>query len=88
MTNWFVRRSRERFWAGDTGAEGHPEAFNTLYTVLETLSRVAAPLLPMTTEVIWRGLTGERSVHLADWPDAAVLPADAALVEAMDAVRH
>ena len=87
LTNWFVRRSRERFWAGDTGEQGHPEAFNTLYTVLETLSRVAAPLLPMTTEVIWRGLTGERSVHLAEWPEASALPADAQLVEAMDAVR-
>ncbi|HIW96534.1 MAG TPA: isoleucine--tRNA ligase [Candidatus Corynebacterium gallistercoris] len=84
LTNWYVRRSRERFWAGD---EEHPEAFNTLYTVLETLSRVAAPLLPMTTEVIWRGLTGERSVHLADWPDASALPADDDLVAAMDAVR-
>ncbi|WP_426721757.1 isoleucine--tRNA ligase [Corynebacterium auriscanis] len=87
LTNWFVRRSRDRFWAGDTGEAGHPEAFNTLYTVLETLSRIASPLLPMTTEVIWRGLTGERSVHLAEWPDANALPADAQLVEAMDAVR-
>ena len=52
LTNWYVRRSRDRFWAGD---EAHPEAFNTLYTVLETLTRVAAPLLPMTTEVYWRG---------------------------------
>ena len=84
LTNWYVRRSRNRFWEGDTV---HPEAFNTLYTVLETLSRVAAPLLPMTTEVIWRGLTGERSVHLTDWPDASALPEDPQLVEAMDAVR-
>ena len=84
LTNWYVRRSRNRFWEGDTV---HPEAFNTLYTVLETLCRVAAPLLPMTTEVIWRGLTGERSVHLTDWPDASALPEDPQLVEAMDAVR-
>ncbi|MEL4153378.1 isoleucine--tRNA ligase [Corynebacterium bovis] len=84
LTNWYVRRSRERFWAGD--AE-HPEAFATLHTVLETLCRVAAPLLPMTTEVVWRGLTGGRSVHLTDWPDAADLPADPALVASMDTVR-
>ena len=84
LTNWYVRRSRNRFWEGDTV---HSEAFNTLYTVLETLSRVASPLLPMTTEVIWRGLTGERSVHLTDWPDASALPEDPQLVEAMDAVR-
>lgn len=84
MTNWYVRRSRDRFWVGDSE---HPEAFNTLYTVLETLCRIAAPLLPMTAEVIWRGLTGERSVHLTDWPDATDFPADAALVTAMDEVR-
>lgn len=87
LTNWYVRRSRDRFWAGDSGEDGHPEAFNTLYTVLETLCRIAAPLLPMTTEVIWRGLTGERSVHLTDWPSADELPADADLVASMDAVR-
>lgn len=84
LTNWYVRRSRDRFWAGDGE---YPEAFNTLYTVLETLCRIAAPLLPMTTEVIWRGLTGERSVHLTDWPDAAEFPADPDLVAAMDEVR-
>ena len=84
LTNWYVRRSRDRFWAGD---QEHPEAFNTLFTVLETLSRVAAPLLPMTTEVIWRGLTGERSVHLSDFPQADQLPQDEQLVRAMDSVR-
>ncbi|MFC6316839.1 isoleucine--tRNA ligase [Corynebacterium gerontici] len=84
MTNWYVRRSRQRFWEGD---DAHPEAFNTLYTVLETLTRVAAPLLPYITEVIWRGLTGERSVHLQDYPKAADFPADADLVAAMDDVR-
>ena len=45
-------------------------AFDTLYTTLEVLTRVAAPLLPLVTEEIWRGLTGGRSVHLEDWPDA------------------
>ncbi|WP_293953282.1 isoleucine--tRNA ligase [uncultured Corynebacterium sp.] len=84
LTNWYVRRSRDRFWEGD---EAHPEAFNTLYTVLETLARVAAPLLPMTTEVIWRGLTGERSVHLTDFPSADSFPADAELVRTMDEIR-
>ncbi|WP_448853722.1 isoleucine--tRNA ligase [Corynebacterium frankenforstense] len=84
LTNWYVRRSRDRFWAGD---DEFPEAFNTLYTVLETLTRTAAPLLPMVSEVIWRGLTGERSVHLADFPDPENIPADADLVAAMDAAR-
>ncbi len=81
LTNWYIRRSRDRFWEGD------PQAFDTLFTVLETVCRVTAPLLPLTTEEIWRGLTGERSVHLTDWPSVDDLPADAALVAAMDTVR-
>ena len=84
LTNWYVRRSRQRFWEGD---EAHPEAFNTLYTVLEALTRVTAPLLPMLSEVIWRGFTGERSVHLADFPAADDFPADNDLVTAMDSMR-
>ena len=58
--------------AGDAAAA--EAAFDTLYTALEVLTRVAAPLLPLVTEEIWRGLTGGRSVHLEDWPDAADLP--------------
>ena len=81
LTNWYVRRSRDRFWSGDR------DAIDTLHTVLEVTCRVAAPLLPLTTEVVWRGLTGERSVHLTDWPSAIELPADAALVQVMDQVR-
>jgi isoleucyl-tRNA synthetase len=81
LTNWYVRRSRDRFW------EGSPEGFNTLYTVLETLCRVAAPLLPMVTEEVWKGLTNGRSVHLTDWPNAKNFPADDKLVSAMDQIR-
>ncbi|WP_284864413.1 isoleucine--tRNA ligase [Corynebacterium rhinophilum] len=84
LTNWYVRRSRDRFWGGE---DANPEAFNTLYTVLETTTRVVAPLLPHVAEVIYRGLTGERSVHLADFPKAEDYPADADLVSAMDATR-
>jgi isoleucyl-tRNA synthetase len=81
LTNWYVRRSRDRFWDGST------EAFDTLYTVLEILCRLAAPLLPMVGEEIWKGLTGGRSVHLESWPDSSELPQDAGLVSAMDQVR-
>jgi isoleucyl-tRNA synthetase len=81
LTNWYIRRSRDRFWSGDHAA------FDTLHTVLETLCRVAAPLLPLVTEEVWRGLTGGRSVHLEDWPSAADLPVDDDLVTAMDRVR-
>ncbi|MFC5501937.1 isoleucine--tRNA ligase [Lysinimonas soli] len=88
LTNWYVRRSRDRFWAGDAGSDDWRDAFDTLYTVLETLTRIAAPLLPLVTEEIWRGLTGGRSVHLSDWPDAAAFPHDPGLVAAMDRVRE
>jgi isoleucyl-tRNA synthetase len=88
LTNWYIRRSRERFWVADGVVTADNEAaFDTLYTVLETLCRVLAPLAPLTVEEIWRGLTGERSVHLADWPSLDDLPADEALVEQMDVVR-
>ncbi|BBY42781.1 isoleucine--tRNA ligase [Mycolicibacterium celeriflavum] len=82
LTNWYVRRSRSRFWEED------PDAIDTLHTVLEVTGRLAAPLLPLITEVIWRGVTGERSVHLTDWPEAGLLPKDARLVADMDLVRE
>ena len=85
LTNWYIRRSRDRFWEGE---EAHPEAFNTLYTVLEVLTRLTAPLLPMVSEVIWTGLTGGRSVHLADWPTSSDLPHDDHLVDTMDLARN
>jgi isoleucyl-tRNA synthetase len=88
LSNWYVRRSRERFWAADGLTQDGRDAFDTLAAVLETLCQVAAPLAPMVTEEIWRGLTGRRSVHLTDWPDAAALPTDDGLVTAMDRIRE
>jgi len=81
LTNWYVRRSRDRFWAGDA------DAFDTLFTVLETLTRVAAPLIPLVGDEIWQGLTNGRSVHLEDWPEASAFPQDDDLVTVMDRVR-
>jgi isoleucyl-tRNA synthetase len=81
LTNWYIRRSRTRFWAGE------PAALDTLWTVLETVTRAAAPLLPLTTEAIWRGLTGGASVHLEDWPDVSDWPEEQELAGAMDLVR-
>ena len=88
LTNWYIRRSRERFWDTGSGDLSVAEAaFDTLFTTLEVLTRLTAPLLPLVTEEVWRGLTGGRSVHLADWPSADDLPADPGLVAAMDQVR-
>jgi len=82
LTNWYIRRSRDRFWEGDK------DAFDTLYTVLEAVLRAAAPLLPIVSEEMWRGLTGGRSVHLTSWPDAGEFPKDPDLVRDMDAIRE
>ena len=81
LTNWYIRRSRDRFWKGDK------EAIDTLHTVLQVLTRIAAPLLPLTTEKIYKELTGLRSVHLEDWPDASIVPSDDELETVMDQVR-
>ena len=86
LNNWYIRRSRPRFW-GETGDADRQSAYDTLYTCLVTLCQVTAPLLPMLTEKVYTGLTGEKSVHLADWPDAARFPQDAALTREMDRVR-
>lgn len=95
LNNWYIRRSRERFWApgSDADAGDGADAYDTLFTVLTTLTRVVAPLLPMVAEEIHLGLCGDGtdgrdSVHLQDWPDAEELPADPGLVVAMDRVRE
>ena len=82
LTNWYIRRSRDRFWAGDQ------DAIDTLHTVLDYLTKISAPLLPMISDEISQGLNGGGdSVHLADWPTSAGLPRDATLVASMDMVR-
>jgi isoleucyl-tRNA synthetase len=101
LTNWYIRRSRERFW--NTGGEGDEgpdtEALNTLYTVLLTLTKTLAPLLPLVSEEIWLGLTAPLvgteaddgrlgSVHLQDWPEHSTLPVDQDLVASMDRLRE
>ncbi len=83
LTNWYVRRSRARFWDGDA------DAVDTLHTVLSIFTRLTAPLLPFISESIHLGLHGEDedSVHLDDWPTVDELPADEDLVETMDLAR-
>ncbi|MBR4126492.1 MAG: isoleucine--tRNA ligase [Alphaproteobacteria bacterium] len=83
MNNWYIRRSRARFWDISNGQE----AFDVLYTVLVTLTKAIAPLMPLTCEYIYRALTGEESVHLTDYPDYTVFTAEDKLVSDMDFVR-
>lgn len=78
LNNWYIRRTRDRFW------EGNAEAFDVLYTVLLNLSKITAPLLPFVSEYIFKTLTQEESVHLTDYPDLSAINFDNDLVEDMD----
>jgi isoleucyl-tRNA synthetase len=85
LNNWYIRRSRDRFWKAEKDADKQA-AYDTLYTVLVTMSRALAPFLPFVAEHIHLALTGE-SVHLQDWPDASRFASETALVERMDLAR-
>jgi isoleucyl-tRNA synthetase len=66
-SNWYVRRSRRRFWKSDE-VEDKNNAYKTLHYVLTQLSMVIAPFVPFLAEELYTLLTGEESVHLLDWP--------------------
>ena len=92
LNNWYIRRSRDRFWGTGDASGADLAGLDTLYTVLVTLVQVSAPFLPMITEEIWTGLTGgddalPASVHLSDWPNAASYRSNDSLVAAMDRLR-
>ncbi len=78
LNNWYIRRTRDRFWAGDK------QAFDVLYTVLVNLSKILAPLMPFVSEYVFKTLTGEESVHLTDYPLLEQVKLDEKLVSEMD----
>jgi len=98
LTNWYIRRSRRRFWrAREASDTDKLSAFATLYDVLVTFSKVIAPVLPFVTEEIYQGLvvsrrgedeTGPVSIHLADYPTARADLIDTDLERDMAAVRQ
>ncbi|MFA9262178.1 MAG: isoleucine--tRNA ligase [Undibacterium sp.] len=67
LSNWYIRRSRKRFWKSEDDGDKE-QAYQTLYTILVTLAKLMAPFTPFLTEEIYRNLTGEESVHLAEYP--------------------
>ncbi len=69
LSNWYIRRSRKRFWKSEDDGD-KSQAYQTLYTVLVTLAKLMAPYTPFLAEEIYRNLTGEESVHLAEYPVA------------------
>tara|TARA_B100001996_G_scaffold17522_1_gene14422 strand:- start:8996 stop:12139 length:3144 start_codon:yes stop_codon:yes gene_type:complete len=86
INNWYIRRSRPRFWkhADDTDSKN---AYDTLYTVLLNATKVLSPLMPLISEEIYTKLTSSESVHLCDWPNTDSFPNDAKFLEQMDLVR-
>lgn len=82
LNNWYIRRSRARFWSGDDLS-----AFDTLYTVLINVAKVSAPLMPFMSEFVYRGLTAEGSVHLTDVPLLNEINNNEELICQMDMVR-
>ncbi len=83
-SNWYVRRSRKRFWKSDDDADKN-DAYRTLYYVLVRLSMVMAPFTPFLAEELYQKLTGGESVHLLDWPEVGVV--NDAVLEEMAEVR-
>ena len=97
LSNWYVRRSRDRFWApledGELGADKRA-AYETLWTVLTTLARVMAPFTPYMSDSIWRnlavkGIGGDtpESVHLTSWPEVDASLIDKGLSHIITTVR-
>jgi isoleucyl-tRNA synthetase len=67
LTNWYIRRSRKRFWKSENDND-KLQAYETLYEVLITLCRVIAQFMPFVSEHIYRNLTGKKSIHLDTFP--------------------
>jgi isoleucyl-tRNA synthetase len=89
LNNWYIRRSRERFWRSmddRKNIEDKKAAYDTLYTCLINILKVAAPIIPFISEYIFKNLTGEKSVHLQSFPNIDI-EEDSQLINNMDKVR-
>lgn len=89
LTNWYIRRSRRKFWSEPT-TEEQCSAYHTLYDLLRGLAKVLAPFAPFIAEQIWQELRSSQdpqSVHWCDWPQYSIEAADMQLLREMEAVR-
>ena len=86
LTNWYIRRSRRRFWESGMSADKQ-NAYDTLYYVLVNTLKLLAPVAPILSEKLYRNLTGETSVHLAAWPEIPADYADDALLRQVELVQ-
>lgn len=87
LSNWYIRRNRNRFW-GSILDDSKKSVYITTYEVLTGLCKLCAPIIPYTTEELYKKLTGEESVHLTDFPVCCEIQIDDALEEKMDLVRN
>ena len=95
LSNWYVRRSRDRFWAADKSSPEKLDAYWTIYECLLTTCKLVAPFVPFLSESIWRNLVGDlfgeratESVHLCDYPVSDASLTDVALSQRMGLVRE
>ena len=86
LNNWYIRRSRNRFWA-KANTSSATDAYDTLYTVLNILLKIIAPLSPLISEKLFMNLNGGKSVHLENWPDVHEIEYDDKLIREMDIIR-
>ncbi|PJC37160.1 hypothetical protein CO046_01860 [Candidatus Peregrinibacteria bacterium CG_4_9_14_0_2_um_filter_53_11] len=86
LSNWYVRRSRRRFWKSESDQDKN-DAYATLHKVLVTFSQLIAPFTPFLADSLYKNLTGEESVHLSDWPTATKTAIDEKLNEEVRIVR-
>ena len=87
LTNWYIRRSRRRFWGMELSGD-KKSAYDTLLYVLVNTCLLLAPVAPIISEKLYRNLTGDLSVHLADWPEIPDEFEDTELLERMDLVQN
>ncbi|AZO95111.1 isoleucine--tRNA ligase [Halocella sp. SP3-1] len=87
LSNWFIRRSRRRFWASELDTD-KKSVYNTTYEVLVGISKMIAPFSPFIADELYQKLTGEESVHLAYYPELNQELIDNKLEEKMDLVRN
>ena len=86
LSNWYIRRNRNRFWSSEFD-DSKKAVYQTTYEILTGLCKLCAPIIPFTTEEIYKNLTGEESVHLADFPVYSKKLMNDKIEEKMDLVR-
>jgi len=87
LTNWYIRRSRRRFWKSENDND-KIQAYETLHEVLVKLTQVLAPFSPFITDYIYQDLTKKESVHLSDWPEYDESLIDEKLNEQMQLAKN